>query len=133
MNTSERTIHIKAQTDDEIVKLAIAAKLSLVSETLADSRKSSAALHSTLASQNFQHIWEGGSESGLIKTKSASRTARNRKRQASRGFSFTIEGREGVYKLTPHNTGFERVNGAWNGNSPNWHERQALKPEPVTA
>lgn len=124
MNSLNRTFHITGSTDADILAQAVALKSGLTSRTLQESRAASMYVHAFIASENFQRIWHGGGMDGMLRPAKASRVARNRKRQVSRGFSFTIEGREGVYKLTPFNTSFERVNGAWNGHSPNWHERQ---------
>jgi len=124
MNTHNRTFNITGSSDADILTQAVALKSGLTSRALHESREVSSSTNAVIASENFRHIWHGGGMDGMLRPVKAGRVARNRKRQASRGFSFTIEGREGVYKLTPFNASFERVNGAWNGHSPNWHERQ---------
>lgn len=120
---TNRTFHIKASSDADILPEAIRLKAGLVSGTMQESRAASSAVHALVASENFTRLWSGGSMEGAMRPAKANRVARNRKRQASRGFCFTIEGREGVYRLAPFNASFERVNGAWNGHSPNFHER----------
>lgn len=129
----ERIAHITETEDAQILLAAKAAKAEIMTETKEAVRQSVTALNDSLRSSNMQAavsemVYGGNSIGGFIAPVNGSRKARNKAASVRRGFCFTIEGREGIWKLHGDGVGIalsmSRVNGAWNGHSPNFYEQQ---------
>lgn len=103
--TSDRTAHVTATTDADIISAALAARTELVKGRVADHDKIRDSLNGEIIVPNNAQVigaqlgFNAGPTSGLMFP--IRRKAGNRANSVRRSYRFTIEGRPGRYKLEP--------------------------------
>lgn len=103
--TSDRTAHITATSDSEIISAALAARTELIKGRVAEHDKIRNYLNGEIIVPNNAQVigaqlgFNNGPTSGIMFP--IRRKASNRANSVRRSFRFTIEGRPGRYKLEP--------------------------------